>query len=240
MRDEPMDAIGVSTHMNRSAQLEDVDRRLTTVYGRPRWHSHGPPLDELIATVLSQHTSDTNTARAFAGLRSRFPSWDDVVGAPTPEVADAIRSGGLADVKAPRIQVILRAVQAETGETSLDWLGSLSLDRARDWLLALPGVGPKTAACVLLFSLGLPAMPVDTHVHRVSRRLGLIESGVSAEAAHLALDRLVGPDRDSIYALHLNLIQHGRDTCKARNPACSRCCLAEICPSANLPQSRSI
>ena len=235
-----MDAIGVSTHMSLSARLEDVDRRLTGVYGRPRWHSHGAPLDELIATVLSQHTSDTNTARAFAGLRSRFPDWDGVVDAPTIEVADAIRSGGLADVKAPRIQAILRAVQAETGETSLDWLGSLSLDTARDWLLELPGVGPKTAACVLLFSLGLPAMPVDTHVHRVSRRLELIASGVSAEAAHNSLDRLIGADRDSIYTLHLNLIQHGRDTCKARNPACGRCCLAEICPSAHFPQSRSI
>lgn len=221
-------------------KLQEIDSRLATTYGRPEWRSHGPPLDELISTVLSQHTSDTNTARAFAALRSRFPTWRDVIEASEADVAAAIRGGGLANLKAPRIQRILRAVEAETGVASLDWLESRSLEAGRAWLQALPGVGPKTAACVLLFSLGLPAMPVDTHVHRVSRRLGLIADDLNAIAAHGALDRLIGPNRDAMYALHLNLIHHGRATCKARTPACAQCVLADICPNSTFqapPQS---
>lgn len=220
-------------YLNRSERLLEVNRLLADVYGRPTWHSHGPPLDELIATVLSQHTSDSNTARSFAALRAHFPTWDAVITAPTGEVADAIRSGGLADMKAPRIQHILREVQLQTGDLFLDWLKSEPLVDARGWLLSLPGVGPKTAACVLLFSMGLPVMPVDTHVHRVSRRLGLIDPRVSAEVAHHALEKLIGPNRDLMYALHLNLIQHGRKTCKSRRPVCNRCCLSTICPSAH-------
>jgi endonuclease-3 len=215
-----------------SDRLTAIDARLSEMRGRPQWHSHGEPLDELIATVLSQHTSDTNTARAFSNLRERFPTWREVTDAPTAEVADAIRSGGLAKIKAPRIQSILRSIEADLGVVSLQPLREKTLEDARRWLIQLPGVGPKTAACVLLFSLGLPAMPVDTHVHRVSRRLGLINATLDANAAHVALASLIGPDRDAFYALHMILMQDGRTPCKARAPKCGACILAELCPSA--------
>lgn len=220
------------TPRSRARQLPAVGESLASTYGRPSWHRHGPALDELIATVLSQHTSDVNAERAFASLRSRFPDWSEVIAAPTETIADAIRSGGLANLKAPRIQRILRAIGETEDEFSLEWLGGLPPREARGWLTGLPGVGPKTASCVLLFSLGLPAMPVDTHVHRVSRRLGLIDAATSAETAQDELEALIGPDRDVAYALHLNLIRHGRETCHARNPACHRCVLEHLCPSA--------
>jgi endonuclease-3 len=215
-------------------QLQAVANRLSALFGHREWKSHGDPLDELIATVLSQHTSDMNTERAFASLRRTFPHWQDVASAPTAAVTEAIRCGGLASVKAPRIQQILRTIKSDTGNYSLDFLRTMPLAEAKDWLIRLPGVGPKTAACVLLFSLGLPAMPVDTHVHRVSRRLGLIAKTTDAREAHMALDMLLGPDRDAIYALHLNLIQHGRLTCKARLPACGACPLSDLCPNARV------
>jgi endonuclease-3 len=180
-------------------------------------------------TVLSQHTSDRNTERAFASLRARFPSWDDIRLAPTEEVATAIRSGGLAAIKAPRIQAILERIIIERGTLDLHHVARLPLDAAKRWLVSLPGVGPKTAACVLLFSFGRPALPVDTHVHRVSRRLGLIESGVSAERAQELLEARLGGDRDRVYAFHLNLIAHGRAICRARVPRCEGCCLAGCC-----------
>lgn len=214
------------------ARLNEIDSRLSAEYGRPVWHSHGNPLDELISTVLSQHTSDLNTARAFASLKHRFSHWHEVVVAPTVDVADAIRMGGLSNVKAPRIQQILSAVHESVGDYSLKFLDELSVEDARDWLQRLPGVGPKTAACVLLFSLGHAIMPVDTHVYRVSRRLGLIADDISADAAHEALDVLIGPDRDATYALHMNLIQHGRTICKARRPTCEACPLCDLCPSS--------
>lgn len=214
------------------AQL--IDAILCERYGRPRWRSHGDPLAELIATVLSQHTSDLNTERAFASLRNHFPTWRGILKAPVGEVAAAIHSGGLANLKAPRVQSILRAIETESGELSLEFLRTMLLEDARLWLCRLPGVGPKTAACVLLFSLGLPAMPVDTHVHRVSKRLGLIGPDVNANAAHTRLDSLLAGNRDLVYSLHLNLIQHGRAVCKARFPQCAACTLAHICPSANL------
>lgn len=214
-------------------RFREIVARLEERYGRPAWRPHGPPLDELIATVLSQHTSDVNTARSYASLRTSFPDWGSVAEATTSQVADAIRCGGLAGTKAPRIQAILRTIEAEIGELSLDWLAKWGLPEARAWLTSLPGVGPKTAGCVLLFSLGLPAMPVDTHVHRVSRRLGLIGERVSAETAHESIERAVGHNRDDVYALHVNLIRHGRAVCRARNPACSRCNLVDLCPAAN-------
>lgn len=227
----PVDAADRDVHaMGR--RLRVINDRLKEEYGEPRWHAHGPPLDVLIGTILSQHTSDTNTARAFASLRARFPDWRDVITASASDVADAIRVGGLANIKAPRIQRVLRVIADESGDLSLTFLRELPLGRADAWLRNLPGVGPKTSACVLLFSLGLPAMPVDTHVHRVSCRLGLIDADCSAEDAHAVFRELLGPDRDLTYALHLNLIEHGRRVCKARSPACHRCVLADICPSA--------
>lgn len=202
---------------------------LGAAYGTPRWSSQNDPLSELVSTVLSQHTSDVNTARAFASLRRRFPNWPAVRDAPVTEVADAIRSGGLADVKAPRIQRILRELTGDDGVPRLPDLASMPMPDARETLTALPGVGPKTASCVLLFALGMPALPVDTHVHRVALRLGLIPPGATANAAHALLERLVGADRNRVYAFHLNAIAHGRAVCLARSPRCGVCPLQECC-----------
>jgi endonuclease-3 len=219
--------------MNRTChsadQLSHVARRLDELYGPRAWQSSGAPIDELVQTILSQHTSDTNTERAYASLRTRFPTWDAVIAAPTSDVADAIRSGGLANQKAPRIQRVLEDIRSERGSLELDNLSALSVRDARRWLTRFPGIGPKTASCVLLFSLGMPAMPVDTHVHRVARRLGLINDKVSAELAHELLESSLGADREAVYAFHVNAIAHGRSTCRARKPLCGRCPLTDCC-----------
>mgnify|MGYP000598445064 CR=1 FL=1 len=212
-----------------ASKLYDVARCLEALYGPRVWRSSGDAIDELVATILSQHTSDVNTDRAFTSLKARFADWQDVVAAPSDEVADAIRSGGLANVKAPRIQAVLKSVHARYGSFALEHLASCTVEEARAELEELRGVGPKTASCVLLFSLGMPAMPVDTHVHRVSRRLGLIGATESAEDAHESLERLLGENRDDVYAFHLNLIAHGRGVCVARRPRCERCALTECC-----------
>ncbi|MDQ4125081.1 MAG: endonuclease III [Actinomycetota bacterium] len=178
-------------------------------------------------TVLSQHTSDVNTARAFAGLKDRFPRWEDVVHAPATRVADAIRSGGLADQKAPRIQAILREVERREGSLTLDRLHDLGDDEVENYLCSLPGVGPKTAACVLVFSMGRAAFPIDTHVHRVTARLGWIPEEASADKAHALLKKAVPAELR--YELHVQLIAHGRTICKARTPRCSECVLFDLC-----------
>ena len=178
-------------------------------------------------TVLSQHTSDVNTARAFKSLKERFSSWDEVVAAPVPEVEDAIRSGGLAAQKAPRIQAILREIEAREATIDLARLHDLSDDEVEDYLCSLPGVGPKTAACVLVFSMGRDAFPIDTHVHRVSKRLGWIPSNATADAAHKILKRAVPAELR--YELHVQLINHGRQICRARMPLCSECVLFDVC-----------
>ena len=214
---------------DRARQSAVLAALLEETYGPRPWRRHLPPVDELVATILSQHTSDTNTDRAFASLRARFPSWHDVIAAPTADVADAIRSGGLANRKAPRIQEVLAEILDRFGAFDLDSLASHSVPEARAKLTALDGVGPKTASCVLLFSLGMPAMPVDTHVHRVSRRLGLIDGKMSAEAAHGTLEALLNGGRDEVYAFHMHLIGHGRTVCTARRPNCERCTLASNC-----------
>jgi endonuclease-3 len=217
----------------RSCSIQEIATRLVGHYGPRRWQSDGDPVDELVGTILSQHTSDTNTARAFGSLRERFPTWQDVIDAPTAAVADAIRSGGLANLKAPRIQAVLVAVRQRFGALDLSSLAEMSVADARAELVALKGVGPKTASCVLLFSLGLPAMPVDTHVHRVARRLGLIGASERAEAAHELLERDLGENRDEVYAFHMNMIAHGRTVCLARRPRCERCVLTECCDYYN-------
>ena len=178
-------------------------------------------------TVLSQHTSDVNTARAFAGLKERFPSWREVVDAPAKQVANAIRSGGLADQKAPRIQTILREIERREGALSLDRLHDVVDDGVEAYLCSLPGVGPKTAACVLVFSMGRAAFPIDTHVHRVTRRLGWIPPAASADKAHALLKDAIPPELR--YELHVQLIAHGRTVCKARLPRCSDCVLFDLC-----------
>lgn len=213
-----------------SEQVSVLLAQLRTVYGEPRQLPVQPPLDELIQTVLSQNTSDTNTERAYASLRERFPAWSEIDTAPVSRVADAIRSGGLADVKAPRIQSILRAIHTEVGDYDLAFLAELSDDDAAAWLTKLPGVGPKTAACVLLFSLAKPALPVDTHVHRVALRLALIPNSTSARQAQPLLEALIRPAER--YSAHLLMIEHGRRTCHARRPACHACAVSNDCPSA--------
>jgi endonuclease-3 len=192
-----------------------------------------PPVDELVFTVLSQNTADVNTERTFAALKARFPVWSAARDAPVDDIEAAIALGGLAHTKAPRIKRILEAISAGAGEPDLGVLDGLSDADAQACLTGLPGVGPKTAACVLLFSLGRPVMPVDTHVHRVARRLGVIDAKVSAEQAHPLLTELAGPqDAAQIYAVHVDLVRHGRRICHARRPACGECPLAGLCPSA--------
>jgi endonuclease III len=188
------------------------------------------PLEELVLTVLSQHTSDLNAERSFEGLRAAFPTWEAVVRARTARVADAIRSGGLADTKAPRIQAILREIRERRGAFDLSHLRDLPDDQARAELMSLSGVGPKTAAVVLSFSLGRDAMPVDTHVHRVTRRLGWIPSTASAERADRLLHELIPAGMRT--ELHVALIRLGREICKAPTPRCRQCPLKDICPTA--------
>lgn len=206
----------------------EIMRRLGALYGEPTWTPHGDAVAELVLTVLSQNTADTNSGRAFTQLLRRYPTWAAIAEAPPDEVVATIQPGGLAAQKAPRIQAILRAVEERSPGWDLEFLRAMPLEDARAWLRALPGVGPKTAACVLLFALGLPAMPVDTHVERVSRRLALIPERLDAARAHDALEALVDPA--AYYRFHMLLIKHGRRTCIARRPACERCPLAPECP----------
>ena len=208
-------------------KIDSVHLRLLEAYGEPRWRKVLPPLDQLVNTILSQNTNDVNRDRAFKRLCQRFPSWNQVRDASVEEVVDAIRPAGLANQKGPRIQKALRRITEERGELSLDFLADLPLEDARSWLLSFHGVGPKTAAIVLLFSLGRPAFPVDTHVHRVSQRLGLIGERTSAEKAHQLLEAQLPPQW--FYAFHVNVIRHGRRVCHARGPECERCVLSDLC-----------
>lgn len=213
-----------------SAPIGWVLDRLRGELGEPtRWSSQ-EPIAQLVATILSQNTSDVNTDRAYAALVARFPNWDAVADASVEDVAEAIRSGGLANVKAPRIQRVLSEIRAQLGGYDLSFLADRSVAEARDWLTRLDGVGPKTASCVLLFSLDMPAMPVDTHVHRVASRLGLVPHGTSAEKSHALLETLI--PADDVFAAHMLFIQHGRRTCRARNPKCASCVLVQCCPAA--------
>ena len=214
----------------RARRAQAVYQLLLEQNGECVWEKRAEPMDELIYTVLSQHTSDLNTDRTFADLRAAFPTWKEVIDAPTEAIEESIRRGGLSKVKAPRIQAILREIERQRGEFSIDFLAEMPFDEARRWLLSLPGVGEKTAACVLLFSLGRPALPVDTHVHRVSGRLGLITKKMNADKAHYALESML--DASQVYQFHVDLIEHGRYVCHARKPACRNCVLSDICPSS--------
>jgi endonuclease-3 len=215
------------------AQLAHSVAVLDDFYGRPVLSPRYPPVDELVFTVLSQNTADVNTERSFAALKARFPDWSAARDAHVAQIEQAIALGGLAHTKAPRIKKILAALSDGAGAPDLGVLNGMSDADAQAYLTGLPGVGPKTAACVLLFSLGRPVMPVDTHVHRVARRLGIIQAEVTAEQAHPLLTQLAGPeDAAQIYAVHVDFVRHGRRICHARRPACGECPLAGLCPSA--------
>jgi endonuclease III len=217
--------MGLPTASTR-ARARRIRDRLRAVYGRPIAPPHGRGLDELILTVLSQSTSDRNRDVAFLRLRDRFATWADVRDAPLADVEDAIRPGGLAPTKAPRIQAILRAIDEPL---SLDHLAAATVEAGRAELTALPGVGRKTAACVLLFAYGKRDVPVDTHVSRVGTRLGLLRAGAPFEELHETM--LAVTPRGQELELHVNLLRHGRRTCHARRPACSECPLLRMCPT---------
>ena len=215
------------------ARVRRIRDRLRQIYGVPLIAPHGDAVAELILTVLSQSTNDRNRDVAYLGLRERFSSWAEVRDAPLSEVELAIRPGGISRVKSQRIQAILREISAHgSGEVSLEDLSRVPLAQAREELTSLPGVGRKTAACVLLFALGLREVPVDTHVSRVAIRLGLLPAGASFEELHDRMLALTPPGEE--LELHVNLLRHGRRTCFARSPACGRCALARMCPSRGI------
>jgi endonuclease-3 len=213
--------------MELSDKYETIFQLLIEVYGQPEWRQHLPPVDELVSTILSQSTSDTNRDRGFNALKVRYPDWESVMTAPVEDIRDTIRPAGLANQKAPRIQAALARIKEERGELELDFLADMPLDEALAWLISMKGVGRKTASIVMLFSFERPAFPVDTHVHRVTGRLGLIGPKVTADKAHQILENMGRPD--TYYAMHLNLIQQGRQICSARNPKCDICPLNGEC-----------
>lgn len=203
--------------------------RLGDRYYHPTWA--GPRLDvvsELVLTILAQNTADVNSYRAFTALRARYADWDAVLAAPTDELEDVIRPGGLAPTKSRRIQHVLAEVKAEHPDWDLSFLGSVPLDDARNWLISLPGIGRKTASIVLLFCFGRPTMPVDTHIYRVALRLGLIPARTPLDRAHDLLEGALEPDE--VYAFHVETIRHGRHTCRAPRPICALCPLTDVCP----------
>ncbi|HEX5808242.1 MAG TPA: endonuclease III [Anaerolineales bacterium] len=204
-----------------------IHERLLEVYGEPTWRNPLPAIDELVSTILSQNTNDVNRDRGFSALRAKFPTWEQVRDAPPGDVIDAIRPAGLANQKGPRIQQVLRSINEERGSLDLSFLGELPVDEARAWLTRFNGVGPKTAAIVLCFSLGKPAFPVDTHIYRVTGRIGLRPEKMTVEQAHPHLEGLFPPE--TYYPAHLNIIRLGREVCTARKPYCERCPILRLC-----------
>jgi endonuclease-3 len=216
-----------SDRQDLETKARKIHERLIEVYGDPEWRSHLDPISEVVSTMISQNTSDVNRDRAFERLEARFDDWEAVRDAPVEAIEQAIRPAGLARQKAPRIKGALQFITQERGELSLDFLKDMSVAEAKAWLTQIKGIGPKTAAIILLFSLDMPAFPVDTHVHRVTQRLGLIGPRVSAEQAHDILEDLL--PTAYYYPFHLNVIRHGREICHARNPQCEICPLQEMC-----------
>ena len=211
----------------RKAKYAPIAAALTDVYGELDWSRNQDGMDELISCILSQSTNDTNRDRAFARLKERFPNWEAVRFADLDDLTDAVRPAGLANQKAPRIQNALEVIFDKTGEYSIDFLNDLSMDEAKAWLISLKGIGPKTAAIVLCFAYGRPAFPVDTHIFRVSKRIGFLPEKLSADDAHPVMEAIAPPE--DYYQFHIQLIQHGRDTCHARKPACERCTISDKC-----------
>ncbi len=210
--------------------IKEVIELLEQEYGHCPWQSDRDPIDVLIGTILSQNTSDANSGRAFASLKASFDSWEAVASAPAEHVAQVIKSGGLFQIKAARIKQVLKQIEKEQGRISLDSLKSMTMTEAEDYLMRLPGVGRKTASCVLLFSLGRPSLPVDTHIFRVAKRLGLIDSKTSIEKAPGLLQKQISLSK--IYQFHVHMIEHGRQICRARQSHCAMCILRGACPSS--------
>jgi endonuclease-3 len=204
-----------------------VHKKLIEAFGEPTWRNPLPPVDELVSTILSQNTNDVNRDRAFDSLRAKFPTWEQVRDADTDEVIEAVRVAGLANQKGPRLQQVLRDITEERGSLDLSFLKEIPLEEARNWLTKFKGVGPKTAAIVLCFSLNRPAFPVDTHVYRVTGRIGLRPEKLTVEQAHPFLESVFPPE--TYYAAHLNIIRLGREVCAARKPNCPVCPVRELC-----------
>ncbi len=229
--------------MLRAEDRQDFAQRITAIrealieaYGQPVWRTPLPPVDELVSTILSQNTNDVNRDKAFNTLKARFPTWEEVMTADADEVIDAVRIAGLANHKGPRLQQALREIAEQTGGSlDLAFLRDKPVEEARGWLMAIKGVGPKTAAIVLLFAMGIPAFPVDTHIYRVTGRLGLRPLELSREQTHTYLEERIPPEY--FYDLHLNIIRLGREVCGARRWDCARCPVEHLCPfeNKNLP-----
>jgi len=211
------------------ARLPVIIRYLDQEYFRPRFAPRYPPMEELIFTILSQNTTDINSVRALDSLRKKYPSWEDASRAPVLEIADAIRMSGIAGPKSRYIKETLSALLAERGDLKLNFLSRMGDREALDYLTKFPGVGIKTAACVLMFSLGRPVMPVDTHVFRVCKRLDFLPEDATRESAHGILNAIV--PEDDRYSFHINLVLHGRKVCKALRPRCGECMIEGLCPS---------
>jgi endonuclease-3 len=211
----------------RKAKYPPVARLLEEVYGPLAWEEGQSAMDELVSCILSQNTNDANRDRGFAALKARYSDWESVASAPTDDVIETIRPAGLANQKGPRIQQILRTIEAERGAYEIEFLRDLPIDEAKAWLTGLDGVGPKTAAIVLCFAFNRPAFPVDTHIHRVGMRIGFLPPKITADRAHPVMEAIV-PD-EAHYAFHIHLIRHGRDTCTARRAYCERCPLTAHC-----------
>ena len=217
-------------------RITEIREALIAAFGMPVWRTPLPPVDELVSTILSQNTNDINRDKAFDTLVARFPSWEAVMAADPGEVIEAVRIAGLANQKGPRIQQALMDITEHTGGSlDLEFLRDLPVEEAREWLMNIKGVGPKTAAIVLLFSMGIPAFPVDTHIYRVTGRLGLRPMKLNREQTHVYLEERTPPE--FFYDLHLNIIRLGREVCGARRWECGRCPVEHLCPfdNKNLP-----
>jgi endonuclease-3 len=213
--------------MDLAARAQEVHQRLIDFYGYPQWRNPLPPVDELVSTILSQNTNDLNRDKAFDALRERYPTWEQVRDADQQEVIDTIRVAGLANQKGPRIQQVLRQITEMRGKLDISFLKEYRPEEARDWLMQFKGVGLKTATIVLQFSLDMPAFPVDTHIHRITGRLGLRPEKMNADKTHAHMEALLPPE--AYYPAHLNIIRLGREICQARKPRCGECPLQELC-----------
>jgi len=213
----------------RIKQINNTIELLKNEYDEMNWEVRREPISELVYTILSQHTSDVNSIRAFDNLIEKFKSFEEVKNASIREIETVIYRGGLSNIKALRIKEVLRIIYEDIGSFDLSFLSEMNINEAKSWLKSLPGIGPKTAAIVLCFSFGMPVMPVDTHIFRLSRRLGFISNKTNADDAHEILENMILPEK--IFSFHMNLIKHGREICLARRPKCGLCVLSTICPS---------